>query len=402
MGALSEQYIQDWLKTYGEERTRRVFYSGLKAFMEYLYNVKFKNGVDESLEAYAASYLRECRDGKRDWFKDLLGFAAYLHDRPPKTAHTYLGAVKNWIEFSLDVELTRKQSKLLRGRLPKGNKARTEEDELSREKLRRLLSHMPLHGKALFLLLASSGIRISEALSLKLDDLDLNSDPVIVRVRGEYTKAGDAYYSFISKEAREILVEWLKQRDKYLEAAVNRGRGLAKLGRGMKQPSDDRVFPFSVKTAEAIWINALRKAELESRDKSTGRRTLHIHMLRKFFQSQMKYAGVPEDIVEALIGHSGYLDEAYRRYSREQMAEWYKKGEPYLLVNVPREIAEIQTHFQNEVEELHRRVEDLTKKLTDANAVNLQLLSENMKLKEKMARLESEIKELRRLFESIK
>ena len=57
-------------------------------------------------------------------------------------------------------------------------------------------------------------------------------------------------------------------------------------------------------------------------------------MLRKFFQSSMKYSGVPDDLVEALIGHGDGMDNAYRRYSPMQIADMYEKGEPELLLNV--------------------------------------------------------------------
>lgn len=375
--ALNVQPVYEWLKTYGKETTRRIFSVGLKQFLAYIYQVKVEE-VNHNLEQLAYRYVNECKTNQRDWFKDLLAFAASFQGKPPKTAHTYLSAAKNWLEFSLDVELSRKQLRLLRGRLPKGKRASTIEVDLTPDVLRRIVSHAPIHGKALFSLLASSGIRIGEALQLKLPDIDLKSDPPKITVRAEYTKAGDAYYTFMSTEAREIIEEWLKQRKSYLESAVNRGLGLSKFGdgRGLKSVEDERVFPFCSVVATQIWHNCVAKAGLDEKDSFTNRRKLHIHMLRKFFQSQLKYAGVPEDIVEALIGHSGYLDEAYRRYTFEQIASWYKRGEPYLLINVPKDISEIQTKFQKDIDELRSQVIDLTRKLTDANALSLQLMRE--------------------------
>jgi hypothetical protein len=38
------------------------------------------------------------------------------------------------------------------------------------------------------------------------------------------------------------------------------------------------------------------------------------------------------DVVEALMGHEGYLTEVYRRYSEEDLAAFYKKGEHALAV----------------------------------------------------------------------
>ena len=391
MLAPNEQYIAEWLSTYAKPNTRRVFHAGVKHFLECIYDVMVDNG---SLEQFAARYVAECRGG-RDWFKDLLKYAAALNTRPPKSARAFMTGAKSFLEYTLNVELTRKQGRLLLGRLPKGSKARTEEAELTRETLCRILAHADVKGRALFLLLASSGIRVGEALKLRLEDVDLTVDPATVYVRGEYTKAGDAYTSFISSEAREALMEWLKVRESYLAVSSGRSRGLGR----SKNIGDKRIFPFSVTVAEQMWRNAIIKAGMAERDSSTNRHKLRIHMLRKWFLSQAKLAA-PENIVEAWAGHSGYLDDAYRRYSMDQLREYYKKAEPYLLISIPKGISEIQTKFQKDVDQLREQVADLTRKLTDANAINLQLMTENMRLKEKMAQIEAEIRELRRYVEA--
>ena len=47
----------------------------------------------------------------------------------------------------------------------------------------------------------------------------------------------------------------------------------------------------------------------------------------------MKIALVPEAVVQAMIGHSGYLTE-YNKFSKEEKIQFYKKGEPFLLINI--------------------------------------------------------------------
>jgi len=59
-------------------------------------------------------------------------------------------------------------------------------------------------------MLASSGMRIGEALQLELDDLNLNSYPAKIYIRGEYTKSGNPRIAFIFSEAKEAVEEWLK------------------------------------------------------------------------------------------------------------------------------------------------------------------------------------------------
>ncbi|MBS7612462.1 tyrosine-type recombinase/integrase [Candidatus Bathyarchaeota archaeon] len=386
------QYVTEWLQTYAKQNTRRVFKAGLLHFMESIYGT---GALNRAVEEYAAKYVEECRGG-RDWFKDLLKYAADLHGRPPKSARAFITAAKGWLEYTLNVEVSKRQQRLLLGRLPKGSKARTQEMELTREVLRKILAHADVKGRALFLFLQSSGVRVGEALKLKLGDVDLNKDPAEVNVKGEYTKSGDAYISFLTSEAREALVEWLKVREAYIESARNRGRGLGRI----KRLRDERIFPFSLTVAEQMWQNAIVKAGLADRDVNTNRHKLHIHMLRKFFLSQAKVA-VPESVAEVWAGHSGYLDEAYRRYSREQLRDFYKRAEPYLLVGVPKDVVEIQSKFQKDVDQLREQIFDLTRKLTDANAVNLQLLSENAELKLRIAKAEEKLAELETLIRKL-
>jgi len=166
-----------------------------------------------------------------------------------------------------------------------------------------IIQHMDLKGKALFLTLASSGMRIGESLSLTLNDIDLEHDPVSIQIRGENTKTGEQRFTFISSEAKEALIEWLKVRGAYMEQAHYKNAGFLACGFSGPRPNpeeDNRIFPFAMKTAQDTWRLAIKSAGLRERDPATGRYSLHIHQLRKFFRSQLALA-VPVDIVEMLM-----------------------------------------------------------------------------------------------------
>ena len=392
--------IGDYLATYVNKGTRQLIYSSIKHFLISIYDGNLKR-LDEEWETLAHQYFSECRAGKRDFFKDLLNYVTYLakKERPPASVYGYVNSAKNWITYTLDVDLSPKQRKILRCRLPKGKRARTNEDDLTRERLKKILTHCDTKGRALFLFLASSGIRIGEALQLRMSDIDLDHDPPKVTVRGEYAKEGDKYITFISKEAKTALEEWLKIREEYLRQAFQKGRGLGR--QRLKPEEDDRIFPFSDTVAHEMWTNALRKAGLEDWDKNTKRRTMRIHMLRKWFMSQMKIA-VPETVVEAFAGHTGYLDEAYRRYTCKQLAELYKRGESHLYIFIPKEVEEIQTEFRRDFEKMQRKIEDLYQKLTDANVLTIKLMEEKDELREKVAELTRENEELKRRLVELK
>jgi len=84
------------------------------------------------------------------------------------------------------------------------------------------------------------------------------------------------------------------------------------------------------------------------------------------------------DIVEALMGHEGYLTQVYRRYSLDQLGEFYLKGEATLSVFT--EMEEV-SKLRLEVKERNKILQTLADRLT----------RENMELKEKMGTVESKM-----------
>jgi len=375
--------IAEFLELYSKKTTKSSYRTGVLHFLDFVYGKQRKGSrvrSERELEKYeklAERYLKEVKN-ERDVFNDLLRFAASLSDKPPLTARTYFAGVKEFLA-SYDIELTTQQVKRIRNKLPKG-KSRTVEADLDHEKLRKILQHMDLKGKVLVLTLLSSGMRIGEALQIELDDVNLSTEPAEIIVRGEYTKNGVQRFTFVSKEARDALLEWLRVRNKYLRAAKNRNKGLRKKGIGSDKDADDRrIFPFSVDVAERMWKRALKKAGLLNKDRKTGRSDLRIHQLRKFFRSQLALK-CPVEIVESLMGHEGYLTECYRRYTKKQMAEYYLKGEYLLLVQVPKEIAEVEREVKGEVEGIRKLVVSLS-------AENKELQKQNDVLRKKIDEL---------------
>ena len=250
--------------------------------------------------------------------------------------------------------------------------------------------------QALFLLLESSGLRIGEGLQLKLDDLLLKENPARVQVRGEYTKTGNSRHAFISREAKEALTEWLKVRVKYLDAATRKSHKYD------KSREDNRLFPFESSTAYMIWRGALKKAKLAQRDKSTNIRKLHPHVLRKFFRTRLG-AVIPVDVVEALMGHEGYLTEVYRRYTVEDLAKFYLQGEPALLVFT--ESAEV-IKLRQDVEERNKSLQTLVAGLSNKNLALenkvIRVEAENLGLKGRVRKLEEAMNDVKKLLEKEK
>ncbi|MFH0896690.1 MAG: tyrosine-type recombinase/integrase [Candidatus Bathyarchaeota archaeon] len=342
-----------YLETFNSKNTVKTYKSSLNAFLKGIYG-------EGELADFASRYFQD----SRDYESDIQTFLAKIKDAPPKTIRLRLSSIRTFL-LENNVELRAIFWRNLSRRI-QGSDARTEDDVPSNLELRRLLAHTQIQGKALFLTLSSSGMRIGETLKLKLEDLDLNSSPAKISIRGEYTKSGNRRVTFISGEAKEAVLEWLRCRDAYIKTATGRSHLHEKVVRDKdgKEVEDNRLFPFDESTANFMWVNAINKAELNHKDPSTKRLQMHIHTLRKFFRSKLG-AVIQTDVVEFLMGHEGYLTKEYRKYEVEQLAEFYKKGESALTVmGGSAESTVLVSELTNDVASLKEQVEKLKKDYT--------------------------------------
>jgi methyl-accepting chemotaxis protein len=232
-------------------------------------------------------------------------------------------------------------------------------------------------------MLVSSGMRIGEAIQLQKDDIelvkdeDLDKKPTTIHIRGEYTKSRNKRIAFMSREATEAMRGWLDIREASLKTAIARSRG-------RKNKEDNRIFPFEIGNMYAVWNGALDKAKLNGVDKTTNRRKMHPHVLRKFFRSKMTTV-IPLDIVETLMGHEGYLTTVYRKHSQEQLAEFYMRAEHTVLIFA--ETGDV-TKLKKEMEESHDKLVDT---ITGLNTDKRELKNRVTELEDKMDKLADEL-----------
>lgn len=193
------------------------------------------------------------------------------------------------------------------------------------DELRKVLMHTNARGKSLITMLASSGMRIGELLSLRVKDVDFDKNPVTVHLKAEVTKDRQARYCFTSDESVTFLRAYLGDRISQKDACLFQGRHQGVNQEGKVYPRGEwENEPMSYWTADIIFSTALKHAGLEEKD-DKGRDVIHIHCLRKFFFSQL-VPSLGREVVEALMGHKRFLDAAYQRFTPEQMGEFYLKG----------------------------------------------------------------------------
>jgi len=306
--------IDKFLQNYPIKSTNKSYRSAIKLFFSVI-----KKEPD--------TYFIE----KQNYEEDVLTFWRHLNGHPPKTISGYISIIRTFL-IENNIELPAKAWRGIRNRT-KGNRAVTEDKIPTPEQVKRILSHADVRGRALFTVLLQSGMRIGELVKINLDDIDFSCKPTKIRIRAEITKSGNQRYCFIGQEATDSLKTYLEHRQAFLDTSINRARTLQKFynREQLKNKDDSRVFPYDDGQIRSIWNRLLTYAKLGERDKRTNFHKMHPHVLRKFFRTHMSLT-VQVDVVEALMGHEGYLTEVYRRYSIEQLGEQYLLGEKNISV----------------------------------------------------------------------
>jgi len=327
--------IDAFLEDIDKTSTRRIYRNHINSFFE-------------TLQINPDTYFEE----GRDYGDDLLTFWKNIKHLAPMTRASRITCVRQFLEEN-DIQVQRKVWKKIKRQkkaIPK-----TIDHVPTPNELKQILQHGTIKERALFLLMSSAGIRISEALHLKPEDIvykDNNSNlisPGKIIIRQGESKNDVPRITFFSDEARDSLIEWLKVRDDYLKSAVERCNKREGFN---KELNDDRLFPFAWTSAWNMWSKLLRKSGYDKKDPTSNRFEIHIHCLRKYFINRLKGV-IRADAVEQIAGHEGYLDRSYRKIPEADLNDLYKQGMHSLLVfEHPTDISDVHEELKQKDKQL--------------------------------------------------
>jgi integrase len=199
----------------------------------------------------------------------------------------------------------------------------------NRDELRRILGNrISLRDKAFFLVASSSGLRLGTLASLKVENFKKFQELGYITVEsGEHRKLGNgkSYFTFITPEAKEVLEDYLAN------------RGSAKPEDPLFTKENGEPLSQYVTNISRTWRILLKRSSLAQKIKDHKFLELHGHVLRKYFQTKCKNAGIRSDYVDFWLGHhptsaSTYLNDSYFRPTLEENANEYRKAVSALQV----------------------------------------------------------------------
>ena len=246
------------------------------------------------------------------------------------------------------------------------------------------------------ILLAATGMRATEALSIRIKDIDFNSNPTKLFVRGEYTKTKVDRIIFLTQELTQQLKSWLNYKHRTRRVCYQdkqKGKTITEYRTPDKKDTDlvFAVYQTSGTANPDFLYNDLCKSFAKTLDRcgrgnreegNERRREITLHSYRRFVKTTISDLGYA-DFSEWFIGHSG---STYWTKKDSDKAEIFRKIEPYLtFLNIPqleRQGADIQTKVE-ELEMINQSLRNRDKVKDDAIAqLSDQLIALSIRLQE--------------------
>lgn len=238
-----------------------------------------------------------------------------------------------------------------RFRLPKTS--HVYEEGLTKETINRILRFANPKLATSILMLCSSGMRISELLQLRIQDIGFEKNPTTILLRADTTKTRDTRITCISSEATNALQDYIKKYKITNHLFI----------RDNHKSEEDYINNVLV-TRQSFqrMLQHVRSniPELNKKNEN-GRNAIHFHALRAWFKTQVTDAH-QSDFAEALMGHKS-LKLVYYRQNEKARAQTYLDVEHALTIAETEKIDQNFTLMQKENHELRGIVDNLSRQL---------------------------------------
>lgn len=298
------KFLNQKYKKSKSESTKEIYRIGLAHFQTFLFERYPK-------ERYTLETILPLLSEKKIKVYNLLNeFIEYLEKRKvsARSIKDYMTPVRSYFqyeeEYEIDVSKFRDRVTMphINGEREKAIDMTTIGSILKACNNRRL--------KAFISIIASSGLRSMEAISLRIKDIEISNEigePSIIHVRAKYSKRRTPRDVFITKEATEVLQQWLS----------------FKYRRGQKPQPDDLIFtnkimkeselPNEEKIQErfqGVYIKLnyefnkiLETIDLGDRKEDSLRREITFHSFRRFVYTTLT-SQVNVRFSEYILGHN--------------------------------------------------------------------------------------------------
>jgi len=355
LGIEESPEVQTWLKTISPS-TRMGYLIALRKFCGF-------SGKDpRQLILERDAELKNPEPNSRTGIRDLvLDFREYLEREgyAPKSINAWDGAVRGFFTSVLG------RAGMVNVKNYRNHQVCIKKDLVpTLEELKRMLDVCNLEEKFRITFLAQTGMRISDALKLKVGDvqreLELGNIPLAIMYLPEKEKetVGERI-TFLASDGVELLKRYLEWRKQIGEKLTLESPLFASRTKRGSKPLSQQKFNKMLK-------NAAMKAGLNGNGKYG---VLRAHSLRKFFVTQLTNHGAEDKIVNFFIGHKiPEVDRVYWVRRDEELRKIYAERQQHLNpVNQKREFD------LNKLEDIKSKIQELEKRIKEVEETKANL-----------------------------
>ena len=239
------------------------------------------------------------------------------------------------------------------------------------------------------MLLAATGMRASEALSIRLADCDMNTSSPRLLIRGEFTKTKVSRFVFLTQELVQQISLWLeyKHRRRRVCLKVEENEKTHIEYRTRRRNDRDLLLAVNQANPNIRWLynhfansfgKTLDRMGMGDREEIDygRRRRITLHSMRRFVKSTISDLGYG-DFSEFMIGHSS---STYYRRTVDEKAALFRKIEPYLTFLDYQQLERRGADISAQLQEKDEQIQTLVKKQEEFEQL-LQTLIDSGQLK---------------------
>ena len=347
----SYQEVQTWLRTVSK-KSRPLYLSALRKFCE------FSGKGPYELIKQRDEELKNNDHNNRTGIRDLiLDFRVYLEKEQyaGKTINSLDGAIRGFFTAVLG------KGAMINVKNYRNAQVRQKKDLVpTLEELRKILDVCSIEEKFRIILLAQTGMRISDALNLKIGDiqreLDLCSVPMAITYLPEKDReAIGERITFLASDGVEMLKAYLRwRRDLGEEIKSDSPLFASRTNRGNKTVTEQMITLMLHSVAKKTGLNGDWKYGI-----------LRAHSFRKFFITQMTNHGVQDKVVDFFVGHAvTEIDRVYWARRVEELRKIYADRQQHLNPLSLKFEFDLNTleGLKSQIKELDQRVQSLTER----------------------------------------
>jgi integrase len=388
--ALSQPKVSEFLDSYemNSVKTKRNYGIGLGHFETFLdARYEGKHNLSTILEAFATKQINV--------YALLNQFVQYMFrlKGERKLSHssinTYLTGIRSYLQ-NYDIEISTWKFKH-KVRIPKTPK--TEEEAIDASDIRKILKAVNNRRlKAYLLVLASSGLRAIEGITLRIKDFDFESKPTRVHVRPEFSKTRSERFVYISDEATEAVKQWIdfkyrKRNYKWIDL-VKSPDDLVFTNKFRNQPKHTGIYIKIVQEFNRV----LKIVGMDSRKDGMKRRRITLHSFRRYVYSTISdQAG--KNYAEMWLGH---VRSEYHVKKEVEKRDIYTACMKYLTFLDFEQLEATGKNIEAKLEEKDREIAHLRNRDTDKEDTINNLSDRLLSMDERMRQQEKMIQQLLR------